>query len=63
MTQAAELFVVDQLMNRRMIAAHGAIRIAAQIERIDLHRQGVEAEQASEQFFPIPYRLQDILRS
>ena len=49
MTQAAELFVVDQLMNRRMIAAHGAIRIAAQIERIDLHRQGVEAEQASDQ--------------
>ena len=39
MTQAAELFVVDQLMNRRMIAAHRAIRIAAQIQRIDLHRQ------------------------
>jgi hypothetical protein len=32
-----------------MIAAHRAIGIAPQIQRVDLHRQRVEAEQAADE--------------
>jgi hypothetical protein len=49
MAQAAKLFVIDQLVDRRMIAAHWAVGIAAQIERVDFHRQRVEAEQSANQ--------------
>ena len=46
--QAAELFVVDQLFDRRMIAAQRAVGVAAQFERVDLHGERVEAEQSAD---------------
>ena len=51
MAQAAEFFVIDQLMDRRLVAAQRTIRITPQLERVDLHRQSVEAEQTADQAF------------
>ena len=51
MAQAAEFFVIDQFVNRRLVAAQRTVGIAPQLERIDLHRQCVEAEQAADQAF------------
>ena len=47
--QAAEFLVVDQLVNRRVIAADRAGGIAPQIERVDLHRERIEVEQTAHQ--------------
>lgn len=47
--QTAELFVVDELMNRGPGAAHRAIGITAEFERIDLHSERVETQQPADQ--------------
>ena len=47
--QTAELIVIDQLFNRRLVATHRAIGIAPQLQCIDLHRQGVKAQQPPDQ--------------
>ena len=39
MSQTAELFVIDQFFERPVIAAHRALRIAAQLQGIDFHRR------------------------
>ena len=49
MAQTAEFFVVDQLVDRRLVSAYRAIGIALQLERMDLHGECVEAEQAADQ--------------
>ena len=49
MTQTAELFVVDEFVDCRVVAAHGAIGIAAQLERIDFHGERIEVHQAANQ--------------
>jgi len=49
MSQTAELFVVDQFFDRRLIAAHRAVGIAPQPQRIDLHRQSIEGQQPTDQ--------------
>ena len=49
MPQAAELFIIDELMNGRLIAAHRAVGIATQFQGIDFHRQGIEANQPPRQ--------------
>src|SRR6185503_5727995 len=48
-TQTAELLVVDQLVDRRVVAAHRTVRIAPQLQRIDLHGQRVEVQQPANQ--------------
>src|SRR6185503_18250576 len=45
-SQGAKFLVVDQPVNRRMIAAHRAIGIAPKLECVDLHGERVEMEQA-----------------
>jgi hypothetical protein len=37
--QTAELFVIDQFFDRRLVAAHRAVDIAAQFQGIDFHRR------------------------
>ena len=44
---AAELMVIDQLGNRRMLAANRALRILAQLEFAELHPQRVVEQQPS----------------
>jgi len=43
---AAEFVVINQLGDRRMRAAHGAIRIFAQLELAEFHSESVEKQQA-----------------
>src|ERR1700675_3768973 len=47
--QVAELLVVNQLMDGRLVPAHRAGRIALEIQGRDLIRQGVEAEKLAGQ--------------
>ena len=49
MAETAELFVIDQLVNGWMIAAHGAVRITAQLQCVDLHRHGIETDETADQ--------------
>jgi hypothetical protein len=37
--QTAELFVIDQFLDRPIIAAHRGLEIAAQFQGIDFHRR------------------------
>ena len=46
---AAELLVVDQLGDGRMVAAHRAFRIAAQLQLAEAHGQRVVQHQAADQ--------------
>src|SRR6266481_470953 len=43
---AAEFVVIDQFGDGRMRAAHGTIRVLAQLELAELHRQSVKEQQA-----------------
>src|SRR5688500_13059254 len=38
-SQTAELLVVDQFLDRRLVAAHRALGIAALLQSIDFHRR------------------------
>src|SRR5712692_7613757 len=46
---AAEFEVVDQLGNRRMRAAHRAVRIFAQLEFAEFHSESIKEQQASDE--------------
>ena len=43
---AAELLIVDQLRHRRVLAAERALRVAAQLDHAELHRQRVDEDLA-----------------
>src|SRR5262249_41422212 len=47
--QAAKLFVVDELVDRRLLAAHRAATVALEVKRIDLVRQRIEAEKLADE--------------
>ena len=49
MAQTAELFVVDELVNSRRVAAHRTLRITPEFKRIDVHRKRIKAQQATDQ--------------
>ena len=53
-TDAAELVVVDELMNCRVRPAHGAVGILAQLQFAKLRSQRVEQEQPADQRFAAP---------
>ena len=46
---AAELIVVDQLADRRVVAAHRALRIAPQLQLAEAHVPGVVEQQPADQ--------------
>ena len=46
---AAELFVVDEPLDRRMVAADRAGRIAAELQLAELHRPGVVEQQPADE--------------
>ena len=48
---AAELVVIDQFRDGRMVAAHRALGITAQLEFAEAHGQGVIQHQAAHQRF------------
>src|SRR5215204_6097171 len=48
-SHAAKLFVVDQLLNFRLLAANRALRILAQFELAELHRPRVKQQQTIDQ--------------
>ena len=49
MAQTAELFVVDEFVNGRLVAAHRTVRITSEFKRIDFHRKRIKAQQATDQ--------------
>src|SRR5579871_836729 len=59
--QAAELHVVDQLRDRRVVAADRALRVAAQLHLAELHRQRVEQQQPPGQGLAQPQNQLDRL--
>src|SRR3970040_3044348 len=48
----AELLVVDEICNRRMIAADRTLRISPDLHLTEFERQGIEEDQAVDQRFP-----------
>src|SRR5213083_2013789 len=44
---AAELLVVDQLGDRRLLTAHGAVGVPADLHLLELHRERVVEQQPS----------------
>ena len=46
---AAELVVVDQLVDRAMLAAHRAIRILSQLQFAEFHAERIEEQQAADE--------------
>ena len=48
---AAELFVVDQLADRRMRAAHRAVGVLAQLQLAEAHAQRVVNQEAADERF------------
>src|SRR6266545_4936463 len=51
---AAERLVVDQLLDGRVVAAERALRIAADLDLAELHRQRIVEEQAVHQWLAQP---------
>src|SRR5260370_16051056 len=49
---AAEFVVIDEFVNRAMRAAHGAVRVLAQLELAEFHSQCVKQEQAANEIVP-----------
>src|SRR3990172_7493507 len=48
----AELVVIDEICNRRMIAADRTLRISPDLHLTEFERQGIEEDQAVDQRFP-----------
>src|SRR3989304_3066889 len=56
---AAERIVIDQLGDRRVVAADGTVGVAADLERAHLHRERVDDEQAAvERLADVPDELE-----
>src|SRR3712207_5802536 len=51
---AAELLVVDELCDRRVLAADRAVRVLAQLHLAEAHAEGVVEQEASDQGLPDP---------
>ena len=49
---AAKFVVIDEFVNRAMRAAHGAVRVLAQLELAESHSQCVKQEQATNEIVP-----------
>src|SRR5512147_2299089 len=58
---SAEFVVIDQLMDRTMLAARRAIRILPQLQFAETHRQCVNEEKASNQWIACPENKLDRL--
>src|SRR5262249_19713362 len=50
---AAELLVVDELRDRRLVAAHRALRIPANLELAETHPQGIIEHQPTNQWLAV----------
>src|SRR5713226_3461333 len=49
---AAEFVIIDQLRDRRMRAAHRAVRVLPELELAELHPESVKKEQTSHEIVP-----------
>src|ERR1043165_7104249 len=61
--EAAELLVVDELVNGRLLAAHRAARVPLKLQRIDLVRQRIEAEELADERLALAKNQLDRLES
>ncbi len=60
--EIAELLIIDELVDRRLFAAHRAIRILLEVQRSDLHGECVEAQEFPNQSIAFPQDEFDSLK-